>query len=245
VETRIAPAWTPYCGPAPDPATWLGRWTFDPLLISVLLALLALSTLRPRQGRRACAIVAVAVAALAFVSPLCALSSALFSARTVHHLLLVAVVAPLAATALPRPAGRPRALAAALVQAAVFWGWHAPAAYGWALASDVAYWLMQATLLGAAIWFWAVVRSVDPLRAVAALLTAMVLMGLLGAILTLAPTPLYAPHLISADVWGLGALKDQQLAGLIMWAPAAGLYLAVALWRLSRQISPARRTAAA
>ena len=29
--------WIPYCGAAPGPAEWLGRWNFDPLLVAGLL----------------------------------------------------------------------------------------------------------------------------------------------------------------------------------------------------------------
>ena len=38
--------------------------------------------------------------------------------------------------------------------------------------------------------------------------------------------------------WGITALQDQQAAGLIMWAPAAAIYLAVAGWLLSRLLRP-------
>ena len=54
-------------------------------------------------------------------------------------------------------------------------------------------------------------------------------MGLLGALITFAGQPLYAPHFFTTEPWGLSALEDQQVAGLIMWAPSAGLYLAAAL----------------
>lgn len=229
--------WTPYCGAAPDPSEWLGRWNLDPVLL-VLLALAAVGVWRiadPR--RRAAALAAVAVLALIFVSPLCALSSALFAARTLHHILLVAVAAPALAWALPRAPGS-GVLSFALLQAAVFWTWHAPAAYGWALSSDGAYWLMQVSLLGTAVGFWAAAFRAPWLAAVAGLLLASVLMGLLGALLTFAPTPFYAPHLASAELWGLGALRDQQAAGLLMWAPAAGLYLAAALGLMGRRLDP-------
>jgi putative membrane protein len=62
----------------------------------------------------------------------------------------------------------------------------------------------------------------------------MVLMGLLGALITFAGEPLYAPHFATVWPWGLSALEDQQLAGLIMWAPAAGLYLGAALMLASK-----------
>lgn len=238
-----SPVWEPYCGAAPDPAAWLGRWNLDPVVLLVLAGALLLSLRLLQAERRVAAVGAWLVAVVIFVSPLCALSSALFSARTVHHLLLVTVLAPLLAVALRLTARAP--LAAAVGQAAIFWAWHAPAAYGWALSNDFAYWLMQASLLGSAFWFWAALRIASPLTAVAALLIAMVLMGLLGAILTFAPAALYAPHLVSAEAWGLGAHRDQQIAGLIMWAPAAGAYLAVALWKLGRHIGPPTRREAA
>src|SRR3546814_8755034 len=82
---------------------------------------------------------------LLFISPFCALTSALFSARVVHHVLLTACAAPLLAAAID--AGRyrlPGGLAAwTALHALIFWLWHAPPAYAWALSSDVAYWMMQ------------------------------------------------------------------------------------------------------
>ena len=120
------------------------------------------------------------------------------------------------------------------VQAIAFWLWHAPAAYGAALSNDAIYWVMQACLLGTSLGFWFVLRRSSAPAAVGALLITMVQMGLLGSLITLAGAPLYAPHLLSTEAWGLSALEDQQLAGLIMWAPAAGLYLAAALTLASR-----------
>ena len=57
-------------------------------------------------------------------------------------------------------------------------------------------------------------------------------MGLLGAVITFARTPLYDAHLGATTPWGLSALQDQQLAGLIMWVPAAIPYLIAALMLL-------------
>ena len=37
--------------------------------------------------------------------------------------------------------------------------------------------------------------------------------------------------------WGLAPLQDQQLAGLIMWVPAAGVYLAAALVGMNRWLA--------
>jgi hypothetical protein len=54
--------------------------------------------------------------------------------------------------------------------------------------------------------------------------------GLLGGLLTLAPRPLYAGYVGRGTAWGLTALDDQQLAGLLMWVPLGLPYLAAGLW---------------
>ena len=232
--------WTPYCGVAPGPAEWLGRWNLDPVLL-VLLATASLWALRGEEVRRGPALAALGLAALLFVSPFCALTSALFSARVTHHVLLTAALAPLLALALPRPR-LPGPLAAWTgLHAILFWLWHAPGLYAAALSNDLVYWLMQASLLGSAFGFWAAVLRAPVPAAVAGLLVATVQMGLLGALLTFAPAPLYAPHLASTLVWGFTPLEDQQLGGLIMWAPAAGFYLAAALLLLGRWLARQER----
>ncbi|WP_395944476.1 cytochrome c oxidase assembly protein [Brevundimonas sp.] len=230
-----APVWTPYCGPAPDAGDW--RWNLDPVLLALLVLATGLIVWRLQGRRRAFGLAAMAVLALGFVSPLCALSSALFAARTVHHVLLVAVAAPLLAAILPeRRAGS--LLLATAVQAAVFWAWHAPGAYAAALSNDGLYWIMQSSLVASAVWFWAAARAASAPTAVVALLAAMLAMGLLGAVLTFAGQAVYAPHAYTTLAWGLTPLEDQQAAGLIMWAPAAALYLVAALWRLGRMLGP-------
>lgn len=229
--------WFPYCGPAPSPGDWLGLWNLDPWLIGGLILGLALCWRVAQPPRRGLTIAAFAMLALLFVSPLCVLTSALFSVRAGHHLLLVAAVAPLLAYSLPR--GRAGLLLiAASVHLAVFWFWHAPQAYAVALSNDAAFWAMQLSLLGSGVWFWAALRAASAPAAVAALLAVMVGMGLLGALITFAGAPLYAPHLIATYAWGVSPLQDQQLAGLIMWAPGALAYLAAAMVLLGRWLGP-------
>lgn len=221
-----------YCGPPPAPDVWLLRWNADPVLLLGLLAL-GVIMLRwaedERQHRASGATIVVLL--LAFVSPICALSSALFSARIAHHLLLVLVAAPLLALALPRWRAPPLWLAA-ILHAAVFWLWHAPLPYAWALGSDAAYWLMELSLIGTAVSFWAaVVRHGrgEPASAVITLMAVMAQMGLLGALLTFAGRPLYAAHFLTTAAWGLTPLEDQQLAGLLMWVPGSLPYLGAAV----------------
>jgi putative membrane protein len=235
--------WTPYCGVAPTPADLWLRWNLDPLLLGALTTIGAVLLWRAASARRGLALAAMAVVVVAFVSPLCALSSALFSARTVHHLLLAAAAAPLIAWTLPgasKPRGRVL-FAAPLLFAVAFWAWHAPRLYGWALSSDLAYWLMQTSVLGSATTLWWSVRVASPPTAVAILLATMVQMGLLGALLVFLPEAIYAPHALSTAAWGLSPLADQQIAGLIMWAPAAAIYLIAALVILGGWLTGAPR----
>lgn len=229
--------WSPYCGAGPVPAELWARWNLDPKALAIL-AVLSGVLLLASAGRRWQASSALVVLFIAFVSPLCALSSALFAARTVHHVLLVAVAAPLIAWALPPPARPVHLTAWTGAFVLVFWSWHAPAAYGWAMSSDLAYALMQTSLLVTATSAWRAVRAARPASAVSALLATMVLMGLLGAILTFAPRALYAPHAVTTAAWGLTPVADQQIAGLIMWIPAASVYLVSALSILARALRP-------
>ncbi|EPR11301.1 hypothetical protein M527_04265 [Sphingobium indicum IP26] len=240
-------AWLPYCGSAPAPAEWLHRWNFDPVLLFILALTVVFLLRQPGASARdrQLIVTAAALALLLFVSPFCALTSALFSARAVHHLLLTAALPPLLMAACPRLHVPGRALLWTATHAFIFWSWHVPQAYGWALSSDLAYWLMQASLLLSALGVWSAVRRVSVTNAIAALLGTMVQMGLLGALLTFAGSALYAPHFIGPIVWGLSPLEDQQLAGLIMWAPGAGIYLAAALALLARWFARERASALA
>lgn len=236
--------WLPYCGAAPGPADWLTRWNFDPPLIAaLLLAAWFGRRIGAGEGARAgaCFWSGWVLMAVLFVSPLCALSSALFSVRVLHHALLVTVIAPLLAAALPRVPGGLLAWTAGHVL--TLWFWHAPPAYEAALSHDGVFWAMQLSMLAAAIGFWSAARRAEALAATAMLLLAMMAMGLLGAIITFSPGALYAPHALSAALWGWTALEDQQIGGLIMWVPASLAYLGAALWRLSGLLARGERSA--
>lgn len=231
--------WIPYCGEAPSPATWLGSWNLDPVLISgLLLAALGLwrAALRTTRAttvpRRRALWVAWGLTVLLYVSPLCALSSAFFTVRVVHHMALVLLLAPLLVFGLKdRVRSVPTPLATSTVVAAlVFWVWHAPAPYAAALSSVPLYALMQFSILGSAVAFWLAVQRAAPASALAAILATTVSMGLLGALITFATRPLYPPHVASSLSWGVAPLEDQQLAGVVMWAPGSFAYLFAALW---------------
>lgn len=230
----------PYCGPAPPPEGLLAAWNLDPALLAALM--LAAFALR-REGPAAKA--GLAVLALAYVSPLCALSAGLFSARALHHLVIVFVAAPLLAGVLR--GARMRLVPAFLAHVAVFWLWHLPSAYEVALSSDLAYWAGQIALLGSALALWRALGEPEtPLPAAFFAIAAMVMqMGMLGAVLTFAPAALYAPHYLTTAQYGIGVLADQQLAGIAMWIGNLPLTFAAAAPALLRLLRQARQAVAA
>lgn len=226
----------PYCGPAPDPAEWYFAWNLDPFLIAALTVFFitsAVSLRHAEKSRRNALGVAGVAAVIAFISPLCAMSVALFSARTIHHLVVFGAFAP--ALAFAFPTRRWPVLPAFAGLSAALWLWHVPAIYSAAWESVSIYWVLQTALIVPAWAFWsAVLRKPD--QGIIVWLIALVgQMGLLGALLTFAQRPFYLEHLSHAERFGLSALDDQQLAGLIMWVPGmlpVAVVAALLAWRL-------------
>lgn len=221
---------TAYCGTPAIPTEVWTSWNLDPVVMAGLVGLAVTCRMRSTGTARSSGFAAVALLAVIFLSPLCTLSAALFSARVVHHVLLIAVAAPLLALAFPARHVFPLS-ALVVANLIVLWLWHVPGVYTWAIGSLAGYWLMQATLLGTALALWRELlrRGSDPGAGIAALLAMVAQMGLLGALIAFAPQALYPTHFYSTAVWGFSPLEDQQLAGLIMWVPAILPYLTAAL----------------
>jgi putative membrane protein len=206
------------------------------MVLLVLVAALHWRSVR-RSGRSGTAVVAGwGIALTAFVSPLCALSVSLFSARVGQHMILALIAAPLIATGLPAmSSGRSRGPAALWASTAAFlialWFWHMPSPYAATFGSTPVYWAMHLSLFGSAIWLWAELLGHSRRNAAAALIAATVSsmqMGLLGAIIALAGHPLYAPHIYTTVAWGVSPLADQQLGGVLMWVPGCLFFLWIA-----------------
>lgn len=228
----------PYCGEAPIPLDWLSRWNFDPILLLAMTASAALWWFWPGRGDAKAMAGLLAACCFVFVSPFCAMGSALFLVRIVHDLILTLVIAPLAVAAfrlrdLPIKGSLAGWTAAHLI---VFLGWHAPPLYAAAMSSDLAFWAMQVTVAGSAAIWWTRLLADRSLGAVLSLLAGMVGMGLLGALLTFADHAFYTTHWFTTHSWGLTPLEDQQLAGIVMWAPAAAIYLLIAMVTLYRGV---------
>jgi putative membrane protein len=154
------------------------------------------------------------------------------------HMAVVALASPLLAISISRsqwnPVDRTPALSspllASFVELGVVWAWHTPALHHLARNNIGTLALEQLSFLlsGLFLWMAAIGGNLDARRGpgiVALLLTAMH-MTLLGAILALAPRPLYDLH----DAHGLSALEDQHLGGAIMILTGGIAYLAGGLW---------------
>lgn len=182
-----------HAGRPPEPHDLWGAWNLDPLLVGgLVLAAWAYRRGRsPGPGRAintwrarcfAGALVAIAVA---LVSPLDALSSALASAHMVQHVLLLLVAAPLlalSAPSVPLLRGSPPVVRYAghrwrrrlgltrstlrplrdpvtvwLLHVATLWFWHATVPYDAALDTKPLHILEHASFLITALLFWRVV----------------------------------------------------------------------------------------
>jgi putative membrane protein len=226
-----------YCGPPPSPSDLWVRWNLDPVLLvfmTICLVAAAFALRHAARPRQAAFAGAWGLLAVLYVSPICALTVALFSARVGHHVLLTMAVAPLLVLALPTGWGQTRRLLPALaVSTATLWFWHAPDVYAAAFSHPAIYWAMQMSLLATAAWLWlGIIRARSGGAAALVALGSATQMGLLGALLVFAPQPFYLPHLATTLAFGFSPLDDQQLAGLIMWVPANLPLLAAVLWRL-------------
>jgi putative membrane protein len=181
---------------------------------------------------------------LALDSPLDALGDEyLFSAHMVQHMLIALVVPPLWLLGTPgwmlrpllrRPwvarAGRwltGPIVAFALLNAGI-WLWHVPNLYDLTLTNEQVHIFEHLTFIVFGVLFWMPILSPVPDIlpriskgfGVLYLFLACQPMVALGALLTFAANPLYEPYVVAPRIWGMSALSDQQLGGLIMWLPS-------------------------
>ena len=122
-----------------------------------------------------------------------------------------------------------------LLSVGVIWFWHAAAPYDATLDNQLLHVLEHASFLVTAVLFWQVVVGVRGAARVSGglgvlLVFAMAMQSVfLSVLLTFARTPWYSGYAATTAPWGLDPLTDQRLAGVIMWIPAGGIYLVVAL----------------
>ena len=224
-----------------------------------------------RVADAACFALGIAVLLAALVSPLAALADRSFSMHMIEHEMLMVVAAPLLVRARPLEAWawalsaetRDRVfrltrapvvawfwrsmiapVSATVVHALALWIWHAPMLVVAALASEPLHVLQHVCFFASALAFWwamfgGAARNPGPIS-LACLFATMLHTSALGALLALAPSAVYGSG--EPAVFGLTALQDQQLGGLVMWVPGGLAYIVaglaiVAHWLASPRVS--------
>ena len=261
---------------APEAGGWNDRLVETILIVLVLAFSVGLArAMAPSAGRWpiaqwriACFFAAIAVLAIALLSPIDALAEVFFSVHMGQHLLLMLVAAPLLAVsdahlvilrllplsprrrfgqAIGRVPGVKRAShtpVAAWVAcgafAAAFGLWHMPAAYDWALRHPWGHALEHLTLIVTAVAFWRMIVTSGRRRLSPGMAVMMVsLIGVQGAFMGAVIS--FAQHPLYAAYAG-NSLNDQALAGVMMCVPASLIYVASSIWALARMLrnKPAR-----
>jgi putative membrane protein len=138
------------------------------------------------------------------------------------------------------------ALPAFLLLSAVLWIWHAPALYQASLRSGAVHALQHTTFLAASgLFWWALLHGGSGRQgygvAAAAIFGISIQGGVLGALIAVAHAPWYSVYGARTAAWGISALEDQQLAGVLMWVPAGILLAAFGLVLFGRWLSEAER----
>lgn len=131
--------------------------------------------------------------------------------------------------------GLTRPAVAWTLHAVALWSWHAPALYEATLRSDAIHVAQHASFFFTALLFWWVpIHGRGSAAAVRAagipyLFTTALHGSVLSALLAFSSHPWYPIYERTAAWWGLSALEDQQLGGLIMWGVSGVVYVAAAI----------------
>ncbi|CAN5658444.1 hypothetical protein BH24ACI2_BH24ACI2_05430 [soil metagenome] len=120
------------------------------------------------------------------------------------------------------------------IHTVALWIWHVPFLFQATLESNFVHTLQHLSFFLSALLFWqAIIASPRGLMGYGAgvlyLFTTSIHSGLLGAFLTFTTNVWYPAYEKTTASWGLTALEDQQLGGLIMWVPAGIVYIVAGL----------------
>jgi putative membrane protein len=121
-----------------------------------------------------------------------------------------------------------------VVHAIALWTWHIPFLFEAVLHNE---WVHTAQhlsfFLSALMFWWALIHGPQGVMgygaAVLYMFTTSIHSGVLGALITFAGSAWYPSYAGLTASWGMTALEDQQLGGLIMWIPAGLVYLVAGL----------------
>jgi putative membrane protein len=201
----------------------------------------------------ACFIAGVVVLAVALLSPLNALGVTLFSAHIVQQVILMVVAPPLLmlsgavyvfSRSIPIPwrwklsrigriplfkgigYGLRQPFIVWTLHTVVLWLWHVPDLYDLSLRSAFFHMVELLSIFGLSLLYWSLLTAYRRCYLRVLLLFASTIQTiLLGAVITLSSTPWHPVHLFYVEQWGLTALVDQQLAGILFTLAASSVYL--------------------
>jgi putative membrane protein len=110
------------------------------------------------------------------------------------------------------------------------WVWHVPRLFQATITNDLVHTSQHLSFLVSALLFWwALFRRHGAEKQYGAALfyvfTTMIHTGVLGVLLTFSTVVWYRAYSETTAPWGLTALEDQQLGGLIMTVPPIAVYL--------------------
>jgi cytochrome c oxidase assembly factor CtaG len=201
-----------------------------------------------------CFALAASVLAVALCPAVDRMADDLFSAHMVQHVLLAAVVPPLlvgAATStafvwavpsrwrrdawrlMPLRAWRVATLplVATVAHFAAIWTWHLRGLYELALRNEGVHVLEHLSFVGTGVLIWSAIlyprrpRRIGYAIGLGMLFATAMQTGVLGALITLSRQVWYPAQAAGAAAWGMTALEDQTVAGLIMWVVGGLIYV--------------------
>jgi putative membrane protein len=197
---------------------------------------------------------------VALISPVDVLGEQLASMHMVQHLLIADIAAILLTLGLTRHILRPATRRIHRIERAagpfaspwfgvvayvgVMWLWHIPALYDAALNTTAVHTLEHLSFAAAGLLYWW--HLLSPIRSrlrlggmgpIAYMAVTKILVGFLGIALAFAPELIYDAYDHPGTIWGMTALDDQHVAGLIM-ALEQSIVMGIALaWLFARMLS--------
>jgi cytochrome c oxidase assembly factor CtaG len=201
--------------------------------------------------RLCCFLGSILITVIALISPIDALADQLFFAHMIQHMLLLDLAPILGILGLTKVILRPVTRAvhdlerkagplahpafAVLLYIAAIWAWHVPAAYDLAVRHPLVHILEHVTfVLAGSLYWWHLLSPIrarlrlDGMGPIVYMASTKLFVGALGMGLAFAPSALYPYYVHHARVWGISAVEDQGIAGLIM-AVEQSLVMGVAI----------------
>ena len=128
------------------------------------------------------------------------------------------------------------------LHALTLWVWHDPTLYQAAVRHEWLHLVEHFSFVATAFFYWWTIipasnrahNSVGPGVGILSVFAMGMQGAVLGAILTFWGSPIYPVYSGRSELWGISALSDQRLAGLIMWIPAGSIYVVAALMLLAQ-----------